>query len=76
MIIAFVFLLFDGTIRRHLDKQKWRDSDKENVVRALSYIGQELSRLEKPNIGIPESERRRLIQKLKRRREYLQKQLT
>lgn len=74
MLIALVFLLLDGTIHRAFDRQKWKEADKEGVVRALGHIGQELERLDNAP-GIPDNVRERERKKLEKRRKYLQGQL-
>ena len=75
MLIALVFLFLDGTIHRAFDRQKWKEADKEGVVRALGHIGQELERLDNAP-GIPDNVRRIERKKLEKRRKYLQGQLS
>ncbi|VVB78995.1 Uncharacterised protein [uncultured archaeon] len=75
MLIAFVFLLLDGTIHRAFDKQKWKDADREGTVRALAQIGKQLEDLDNAP-GIPDHIRKRERKRLEKRRKYLQGQIS
>lgn len=75
MVIALVFLLFDGTIHRAFDKQKWKEADRSGIASSLAYIAQQIERMEDAK-GIDERIRKKELKKLYSRRSYLQKQMS
>lgn len=71
MIVALVFLFFDGTIHRYLEKQRWAEARDSGVIDHVSEIDEQLWRLERANL--PPDVRRRQRRRLMRQREKLLK---
>ena len=74
MAVAFIFLLFDGTIHRAMEGQKWRHAQTSGLVEAIARIDDQISKLHKAS-GIPARIRDREIRKLMKRRKKLRKQI-
>lgn len=75
MAIAFIFLLFDGTIHRVMEGQKWAHAQSSGFVEAIARIDDQINKLQRAS-GIPTNVRDREIRKLTRRRKKLRKQIT
>jgi len=75
MAIAFVFLLFDGTIHRAMEGQKWSQAQSSGFIEAIARIDDQINKLQKAT-GIPNDVRDREIRKLIKRRKKLRKQIT
>jgi len=76
MIIAFLFLLFDGTIHRALSKQKWKEADRSGVMHALNHVNAMIRQYQNPIAGVPENMRQKELRRLNKRKVELQKELT
>jgi len=74
MAIAFVFLIFDGTIHRVMESQKWKHAQTSGLVEAIARIDDQIDKLRKNN-SIPQPIKDREERKLLRKRKKLRKKI-
>jgi len=73
MIIALIFLFFDGTIHRTMLKQRLKDSEKGPIYQRIADIDSNIAKIEKS--GIPEKTKQKQIRRLEKERERLYKSI-
>ena len=69
MLIAFLFLLFDGTIHYYLLMQKWMRYDESSLAARLGELNREIDAIQ--NSGLPDSTQDRLIRRLEKKKKRL-----
>jgi hypothetical protein len=66
MLVAFVFLLLDGTIHHYLEEIKWKDAGKSAIHRRMAEIDAEISKMERS--AFPDNVKNHELKKLRKER--------
>ena len=74
MLVALVFLLFDGTIHRAFEQQKWKEAGKSAVYESIIKLNKRLQEAREVQ-GIDRKVRAKMIKDLLKQRRELYKQL-
>ncbi len=74
MGVSLVFLLFDGTIHRVFEKQRWKESRNSSLYDVINEKNRQIKRYREDR-EMPENIRNKQIRKLEREKKKLQKEL-
>jgi len=65
MLIAFVFLLLDGTIHHYMEREKWREAGKEAIKKRIASLDKDIKDI-RSSTSLTDREKRRSIRKLEK----------